>query len=1341
MKPRSQWFPCLHRLFEAQAERRPAAVAIESGGRTLTYGELDARTNQIARYLRRQGVRTGDLVGLVVDRSPEAVVAILAVLKSGAAYVPLDPTHPLQRLRHIVDEANIATLLSDALCATVARDLGRALIAVDDPLVPWQNESSAPLNGSEIGSSPADLSYVLYTSGSTGRPKGVMTEHRNVASFVTAFNSIVRLTPDDRVFQGFSLGFDGSVEETWMALSNGATLVVPHRGAPRFGDELAQLLTAAKVTVFSTVPTVLSTLSELLPTVRLLIVSGERCPKELVCRWATRQRRMLNVYGPTETTVNATAAECRPELDVTIGKPLPGYDVRILDERGRQVGSEQAGELYIAGPGVARGYLNQPELTSKHFVEQPSSGQDGKQRSYRTGDLVKQCADGNLVFLGRLDDQVKIRGHRIELSEIEAVLLEHQSVGSAVVSVIDRDGGPELAAHVVPRNRALGIDRRAVSALLHARLPRHMVPSFLDPVDALPTLASGKVDRKALPLSRTRLDARDRPLRRPRKPLETALLRAFSGVLQNEAVSIDDDFFLDLGGYSLLAARVVSQLRTDFAVDVALRDLYEHPTIEKLASHLEPRHTPPPGSITPAEVPRSSGYQAPRAVGATTRRACKSLQLVALYVIGGVFAWPYTMWLASGAREHGGLPVARTCASGALAAACAWPALLALSVVLKWAVIGRYRPGQYPLWGWYYLRFWLVRRFQVLAMPGVLSGTPLLSIYYRLLGAKIGKGCTIDTAHCAVFDLLSIGEDTSIGSETQLLGYRVEDGFLRIGSVDIGSRCFVGIHSVLGLDVRIGDGARLDDLSLLPDKGAISPGEMARGSPARPGVVGVPEPSALPSSVRRRALFGILHLLALYGLGLALLPSAMPGAALLWLVHRSASPVPALLMAPAAGVVSMASFCIWVAFIKRLLLYRVRPGVYRIDSGLYLRKWASDLLMKLSLSVARPLYTTIYLPAWLRLLGAKVGRRAEISTVSQISPELTEIGPQSFFADGSIIGGRRSYRGVIELSWNRIGRRSFVGNGAILPVGKSLGDGCLLGCLSVPPPGVRTPDGTEWLGSPSFALRHREKLQGFDERVTHEPTSKLIAARLGVDALRIVIPWTIAAGQVEGFSAWLTFARERLSFAVLVLTMPAAVMAIAALGLLSVVVTKKALMGTFRPVIKPLWSPYVWFNEVVNGAYETVAAPILSVLLGTPYCALWLRLMGCKIGRDVYLETTLFSEFDLVRVGDHAALNAGAVIQNHLFEDRIMKSSSLTIGDRCSVGTMAVVLYDTEMKPGSWLGPLSLLMKGEVLPSGSRWVGIPTTRVPQNPPQPALPRSLPRRSSSNREGSLVEERP
>jgi non-ribosomal peptide synthetase-like protein len=1316
----------VHRLFEAQAERRPTAPAIVSGESTLSYREVDERSNQLARHLRSQGgVATRDLVGLFLERSPDAILAVLSILKAGAAYVPLDPSHPADRLRHIIGEAGIRTLVTDRDSKMSASRLGVRVVEIDDPSAPSRSQSSGALSDDEVGLRPADLSYVLYTSGSTGRPKGVMTEHRNVVSFVAAFNRVLRLTSEDRVFHGFSLGFDGSVEEMWMAFSNGAALVVPPRGAPRFGNDLALLIGAGRATVFSTVPTSLSMMSDPLPTVRLLIVSGERCSKELVNRWATSGRRMLNVYGPTETTVNATAAECGPEREVTIGRPLPGYEIHILDEEGRPVAPGQKGELYIAGPGVSRGYLGQPQLTSKHFVRLPGSGpgdvdagaaSETSRRAYRTGDLVSLGEGGELLFFGRTDNQVKVRGYRIELSEIEAVLGEDKSVRSAVVTLVERDGTTELAAHVTAEDAARGVDRARILSLLSSRLPSYMVPAFLDVLAAMPTLASGKVDRRCLPAPATRLIPHGRVIREPRDDLEAGLVSVFGGIFKSDSISIDDDFFLTLGGYSLLAARLVSQLRRELDIEVAIRDVYEHPTIDGLAAHLRSKRAAalPVKSANSSGIQRVSSRPAYHALRPSTRIACTAVQMLGVYLLYGVMALPFVGWFLSWtAWQEGAISSWSFAATSLLVSAAAWPALLALSIAVKWLVIGRYKAGAYPLWGWYYIRFWLVRHFEGIALPGLLAGTPLLPLYYRLMGARVGPNCTIDTVHCAIFDLVSIGEETSIGSETQLLGYHVEDGLLRIGSIDLGKRCFVGIHSALGLNVRMGDDARLDDLSLLPDGSSISAGESRRGSPAEPAEVSVPAAIAARASRLRRTVFGVLHLAVIYALGMAFLPTLLPSAALLWFAGAKESTLRLAGLLPAAGVLGMVTFCLWIALLKCLILPRVRPGIYRVESALYLRKWAVDLLMKASRTLAKPLYTTIYLPPWLRLLGARIGRRAEISTVSQISPELTEIGDQSFFADGSIIGGRRCHRGVVELARSRIGRRSFVGNSAILPVGRSLGDRCLLGCLSAPPAGVgATPDGTEWLGSPSFALPYRRKIEGFDESVTHEPTRKLIAQRLAVDALRIAIPSSVGALELGLLRTLVALGHAQLSSGVWLLSVPAAAMASAAVGLLCVVATKKILIGTFRPTIQPLWSMFVWLNEAVNGAYETVAAPLLAPLLGTPFCAFWLRLLGCKIGRHVYLDTTLFSEFDLVTIGDYAALNAGAIIQNHLFEDRIMKASHLNVGDECCVGGMAVVLYDTEMQRGSSVGPLSLLMKGETLPPDTRWIGIPTAQVP-----------------------------
>jgi non-ribosomal peptide synthetase-like protein len=874
---------------------------------------------------------------------------------------------------------------------------------------------------------------------------------------------------------------------------------------------------------------------------------------------------------------------------------------------------------------------------------------------------------------------------------------------------------------VVARDPAVGIDRNRLLASLGSRLPAYMVPAFLDRLDSFPTLASGKVDRKQLPSPVAALARTDRAMRAPGDALEADLLATYARVLRNDAISTDDDFFLALGGYSLLAAQLVSELRKDLGVEVAIRDVYNHPTIAGLAAHLRSKSAERPherarASVEPANLNGARGQPPLSRLPRVVRAAFAALQALGLFIVYGVMALPYFgTYFPAVAWRAGRISFASCVGLWILVLTGTWPALLLLSVAAKWLLIGRYRPGAYPLWSLYYLRFWLARRFQLICGSTFLAGTPFLPFYLRAMGAKIGRACMISTPFFGVFDLLRIGDDTSIGVETQILGYRVEDGMLYIGSVDIGSRCYIGVHAAVGIDAWMSDDARLDDQSLLPDSARIPAGESRRGSPAQPAEVRLPTLAMARDQAplrRRWWMLGAMQLVALAALTVALLPTVAPGWMLMSLAEDTHNLAWVLAGIPAAGTLTLAVFCLWLVVLHNLVLPSVAPGVYRVDSLFYVRKWCSDLLMHLSRTIARPIYTTIYLPAWLRMMGAHIGRRAEISTVSQISPKLTYIGAQSFFADGSMIGGNRIHRGLLELRASRIGRRSFVGNGAILPVGASLGNECLLGCLSAPPAANKqTPDGTEWLGSPSFALPRRPRVGGFDRSTTHEPTRKLITQRLLIDALRIVLPATIVTGALVALTALASFAHDRLPLGLWLLSLPAIEIGLSAAALLCVVALKVTLIGTFVPTVKPLWSMFVWLNEALNGAYETVAGPVLALLLGTPFAAPWLRMLGCKIGRDVYLETTLFSEFDLVQIGHGAALNAGAVVQNHLFEDRIMKASFVQIGDRCTVGNMAVVLYDTEMKDGSSIGPLSLLMKGETLSADTSWVGIPTAQA------------------------------
>jgi amino acid adenylation domain-containing protein len=556
---------CLHEIFEGQVDTRPADPALLNGQGCVSYVELDQRANRLARHLRSLGARPGARSALYLIRGELPIVAILAVLKTGAAYVPIDPAYPPGRIRHILNDADVDLLVTESALAEQAASYSGPTRVVLDAKASQEaiaGESEERLSREETGVSPANLCYVIYTSGTTGRPKGIMTEHRNVVAFTSAFKKTCELDCSDRVYQGFSLGFDGSVEEIWMALSNGAALVVGPPELARLGDETARFMARHGVTFFSTVPTILDLMGEDVPSLRLIVVSGEQCPPELVRKWVRPGRRLLNVYGPTETTVNTTAWDCVPESRVKIGRPLSGYETYILDGSMQPVPQGEPGELYIGGAGVARGYLNQDELTRAHFVANPFNGDSGLERLYRTGDLVSEDDEGELLFLGRIDGQVKVRGYRIELAEIESALRDQDGIEAAAVKVVEMGGLSELAAYVVTKSgNGASLNREDVLDQLRQRLPVYMIPGYLDAIGELPTLASGKVDRSRLPDPCTALVSSKGEYVAPRTDVELKIAQVWETLFKTAPISIEDDFFQDLRGYSLLAAQLVSRLR------------------------------------------------------------------------------------------------------------------------------------------------------------------------------------------------------------------------------------------------------------------------------------------------------------------------------------------------------------------------------------------------------------------------------------------------------------------------------------------------------------------------------------------------------------------------------------------------------------------------------------------------------------------------------------------------------------------------------------------------------------------------------------------------------------
>ena len=631
----------IQRLFEKQADRTPDAVAVvfpsmgsgHSEDSKLTYLELNRRANQLAHRLRKLGVGPEARVGLYMERSLETVVGLLAILKAGGVYVPLEPAYPDARIGFMIEDAQLSVLLTQSSLSKRFSGSGVHVVCVDgvEELVPEREKNPA----CEVKADNA--AYVIYTSGSTGEPKGVVVTHSSLAQHCLEIQRYYELRPEDRVLQFASLSFDVSLEQVLPALISGATLFM--RGAETWSaEEFYEKASELRLTA-ANLPTAywhqcVQALADApgLPAahdLRLMIVGGEAMSPLSLKLWrqtAMKGVRLLNAYGPTETTITATTFEIQPELSeadlhsVPIGRPLGNRKTYVLDKHQNPVPIGVAGELHIGGSCLARGYLNRPELTAEKFIPDPFSDQPGA-RLYKTGDLARYLPDGNIEFLGRLDDQVKIRGYRIEPGEIESVLARHPGVHDAVV--LARDDTPadilaslrmekRLVAYVVP-GRELSPSVGELRSFLKEKLPPHMVPSAFVILDALPLTPNGKLDRRALPAPEQTRPELENSYIAPRTEVENVLAAIWAEVLKLDQVGIHDNFF-DLGGHSLLAIQVVSRVRDALQVELPLRSFFETPTVAGLAATIQQAKDGGVASASPKITPvprRSCGMNSP----------------------------------------------------------------------------------------------------------------------------------------------------------------------------------------------------------------------------------------------------------------------------------------------------------------------------------------------------------------------------------------------------------------------------------------------------------------------------------------------------------------------------------------------------------------------------------------------------------------------------------------------------------------------------------------------------------------------------------------------------------
>ncbi|MFC4008665.1 amino acid adenylation domain-containing protein [Nonomuraea purpurea] len=562
-------------LVAERARERPDATALVFGQDTLTYRELLERADELAGRLRAAGVGPEVPVGLCLPRGIDMVVAALAVLRAGGAYVPLDPGHPPARLRFMVADAGVRLLI-----AAEPMDLG-VPVATPGGAVPVIGAGGA--SGSFVSPAPCDTAYILYTSGSTGTPKGVTVEHRALLNLATAVRPQFPVTGEDRVLQYVSFGFDVAVSDLFFTLVAGAELHVAAEDE-RLGEDLYARLRDSRITYAFLPPSAAMSLPcppDALPDLRTLAIGGEACPAELVERWATPSRRVVDAYGPSETTVYATTADLAPGRPVVIGRPVANSRAYVLDERLRPVPVGVTGEIYLAGSGLARGYANRPGLTAERFVADPF-GPPGE-RMYRTGDLGRYDAGGVLSYLGRVDTQVKLRGFRVELGEVETVLAAHPGVSMAAATV----RGDRLVAYVMRSPEPAPADAAALRAWLGGRLPGYMVPEQVVFMDALPLNRSGKIDRARLPEPDGARPDLEGPYTAPATETERLLAGIWGEVLGLARVGAHDNFF-DVGGNSIRLLAVLSALRErELDGGVKLVDLFRHPTIAALAARLE----------------------------------------------------------------------------------------------------------------------------------------------------------------------------------------------------------------------------------------------------------------------------------------------------------------------------------------------------------------------------------------------------------------------------------------------------------------------------------------------------------------------------------------------------------------------------------------------------------------------------------------------------------------------------------------------------------------------------------------------------------------------------------
>jgi non-ribosomal peptide synthetase-like protein len=1290
-------------LFEHLAQRFAALPAVITEARTWTYREVDARANQLARLLIERGVHPGDRVGLLLDRSAETYVAMLAVMKARAAYVPLATAFPEERVAFILEDAQVGLVISVGRHKERVARLTVPHLLVDDAGADIDARPGDALLPDEAPPTTDKVCYILYTSGTTGKPKGVVIEHQSICNFVRVAAASYGYRPGDRIYQGMTIAFDFSVEEIWVPFAAGATLVPAPGELALIGEELGDFLRANAVTGMACSPTLLSSVESDIPDLRLILVGGEACPPNLVLRWSRPGRQILNTYGPTEATVTATMGELAPERPVTIGVPLPTYSIVILDpERPALAEPDELGEIGIAGIGLAAGYLNRPELTQQKFIadflDLPNNP---SKRIYRTGDLGRIDPNGEIEYRGRIDTQVKIRGIRIELGEIETVLLEQPGIGQAAVTTWEREPGQvELVAYYALKSDHGPVAASEIAATLKRRLPDYMVPAYFEELAAIPMTVSDKADHRRLPKPKGIRLVTGRAKVEPTTDDERFLVATLAEILNRDDISVEDHFFDDLGTNSLLMARFCARVRkrTEWAT-ASMRDIYLNPTVARFASHL--RGQAQAATVVEAERP----YEASNAAYWT----CGAAQLAFYGVYTYVNLWAFNRgldWVYDRLEDPWALYPRCAIFAGGI-----FFGMSGLAIAAKWLLIGRWKAEKFPIWGLRYYRFWVVQTLVRTAPVVLFKGSPLYSLYLKLLGAHLGRNTVIECRSVPVCtDLITIGDSSILRKDSIVLGYRAQSGYIHTGPVTIGRGAFVGEASVLDIDTAIGDEAQLGHSSSLQSGQRIPAGARWHGSPAAPTTADYCKVSNVTASKVRRFLYEAVQVVGLVGV-ITPLPILFLSY-WQWVSDDLEETIGAVVIAATVTLLGgLAANLLAAVAVPRLFRPFLKPG--RTYSLYGVHHWLQTTVARTSNSRVLNLVfgDSSAMVHYVRALGWNLNKVEQTGSnfgtnQQHDNPLLCEIGSGTMVSDGLSMINMHKSASAFRLEHTAIGERNYLGNNIYYPPDGRTGANCLLGTKVMVPIDGPLRENVGLLGSPAFEIprmvdRDKELIGALDkaerrERVAHKNVHNFLTVLLflacqWVILFLVMVIWDRA---LNYYSAW--GAR-----ALLVATMLTLGITISFYAFL-----ERASTGfrRLKPRMTTIYDPYFWSHE---RHWKLSDSPIIGRFGGTPFRPLMLRLLGVKMGRRVYDAGSIITERSLVEIADGATLNEGCVLQPHSLEEGAFKSDVIRVGRQATLGPAAFVHYGVTVGEGATVDADSFVMKGEIIEPHTAWRGNP----------------------------------